>query len=319
MNQKVERDYFVHENALCESGNIGKGTRIWAFAHVLPQARVGSDCNVCDNVFIENDVVIGDRVTLKCGVQVWDGIVLEDDVFVGPNVTFTNDRFPRSKVYPEAFAKTIVRRGASLGANSTILPGITIGMNAMVGAGAVVTRSVPPNAIVVGNPAKIVGYIDAKATDVSRAEADKGRQVRCVETTVKGVTLHTLNQVSDIRGSLSVGEFDVDIPFLAKRYFMVYDVPTAETRGEHAHHVCHQFLVAVKGVVHVVADDGRNREEFVLDKPNVGIYLPPMTWGIQYRYSPDAMLLVFASDYYDGDDYIRDYDEFLKLARARDN
>lgn len=139
-----QREYFVHSHALCESSDIGKGTRIWAFAHVLPQAKIGSECNVCDNVFIENDVVIGDRVTLKCGVQVWDGITIEDDVFVGPNVTFTNDIFPRSKQYPAAFTRTIIRKGASLGANSTILPGIVINMNAMVGAGAVVTRSVPP-------------------------------------------------------------------------------------------------------------------------------------------------------------------------------
>src|SRR5690606_10028189 len=116
----------------------------------------------CDHVFIENDVIIGDRVTIKSGVQLWDGITLEDDVFVGPNATFTNDRFPRSKAYPEEFARTTVSRGASLGANCTILPGLTIGMNAMIGAGAVVTRSVPPNAIVVGNPAKIVGYVNTK-------------------------------------------------------------------------------------------------------------------------------------------------------------
>ncbi|MNS87688.1 dTDP-3-amino-3,6-dideoxy-alpha-D-galactopyranose 3-N-acetyltransferase [compost metagenome] len=308
-------DFFVHDKALCESTDIGAGTRVWAFAHILPRARVGSDCNVCDNVFIENDVVIGDRVTLKCGVQVWDGITLEDDVFVGPNVTFTNDRFPRSKVYPEAFARTIVRSGASLGANSTILPGITVGMNAMIGAGSVVTRSVPPNAIVVGNPAKIIGYIDAKAPS---GDADKAvlAPSNPINTTVKNVTLHAINKVSDIRGSLTAGEFGHDIPFKPLRYFLVYDVPTAETRGEHAHRQCHQFLVAVKGRVHVVADDGESREEFVLDSPTKGVYLPPMTWGIQYKYSPDAVLMVFASDYYDAADYVRDYDEFLGMVKS---
>lgn len=312
------KDYFVHGHALCESTSIGSGSRVWAFAHILPQAQLGSDCNVCDNVFIENDVVIGDRVTLKCGVQVWDGITIEDDVFVGPNVTFTNDLFPRSKVYPESFARTIIRKGASLGANSTILPGISIGTNAMIGAGAVVTRSVPPNAIVVGNPAKIIGYVDAKALN-----ADSERQFRpatpsTVSSSVSGVTLHTLNEVADIRGSLSAGEFERAIPFKALRYFLVYDVPTAETRGEHAHRNCHQFLVAVKGSVHVVADDGKYREEFVLDRPNAGIYLPPMTWGIQYRYSSDAVLLVFASDYYDSADYIRNYDEFIALIEKQE-
>ncbi|WP_150582002.1 acyltransferase [Pseudomonas fluorescens] len=150
------KNYFVHSHGLCESSNIGKGSRIWAFTHILPLAKIGEDCNVCDHVFIENDVVIGDRVTIKCGVQVWDGITISDDVFIGPNVTFTNDRFPRSKIYPEKFDRTVICKGASLGANCTILPGITIGENAMIGAGAVVTRSIPPNVTVVGNPAKIL-------------------------------------------------------------------------------------------------------------------------------------------------------------------
>ena len=144
--------YSLHPDSLVETTRIGKGTRIWAFAHILPGAEIGGDCNICDGVFIENDVVVGNRVTVKCGVQLWDGVRLEDDVFVGPNATFTNDLFPRSKRHPVSFPKTVVRRGASIGGNATILPGLTIGMNAMVGAGAVVTRDVPPNAIVVGNP-----------------------------------------------------------------------------------------------------------------------------------------------------------------------
>jgi acetyltransferase-like isoleucine patch superfamily enzyme len=311
------KDFFVHSHALCESENIGKDSRIWAFAHILPGASLGSECNVCDNVFIENDVVIGDRVTLKCGVQVWDGITIENDVFIGPNATFTNDLFPRSKVYPASFARTIIRTGASLGANCTILPGITIGINAMVGAGAVVTRSVPPNAIVVGNPAKIIGYVDAKPVAKQTELREQGAP-DSIRTSVRNVTLHTMNEVTDIRGSLSAGEFERSVPFKSERYFLVYDVPTAETRGEHAHRLCHQFLVAVKGSVHVVADDGLNREEFVLDRPNMGLHLPPMTWGIQYRYSSDAVLLVFASHYYDAQDYIRNYDEFKSLITETD-
>lgn len=151
---------FVHPQGICESENVGDGTRIWAFAHVLPGAQIGRDVNINDGVFIENDVVIGDRVTIKCGVQVWDGLRIADDVFVGPNVTFTNDHFPRSKQYPDAFLQTTVQQGASIGGGAVILPGITIGRKAMVGAGAVVTRDVPPNAVVVGNPARIAGYVD---------------------------------------------------------------------------------------------------------------------------------------------------------------
>ncbi|NWF34648.1 isomerase [Stenotrophomonas sp. SAM-B] len=302
---------FCHPNALCESTKIGSGTKIWAFAHVLPGASIGKDCNICDGVFIENDVTVGDNVTIKCGVQLWDGVALQNNVFVGPNATFTNDIRPRSKVYPEAFLRTIVEEGASIGANATILPGIRIGRNAMIGAGSVVTRSVPPNAIVVGNPAKIIGYADASTSPSTGEHAQKPKS-GIQSSSVKGVQLHTFNAIADMRGSLSVGEFEREIPFLPKRYFLVYDVPTAETRGEHAHLKCHQFLIAVKGSVHVVADDGKRREQFVLDKSNTGLYLPPMTWGIQYKYSEDAVLLVFASDYYDAADYIREYDLFVE-------
>jgi UDP-2-acetamido-3-amino-2,3-dideoxy-glucuronate N-acetyltransferase len=152
--------FFSHPNSLVESTNIGEGTRVWAFAHIHPGAQVGKDCNICDHTFIENQVIVGDRVTIKCGVQLWDGITVEDDVFIGPNVTFTNDPFPRSKVHPSEYSHTIVKKGASIGANATILPGITIGSFSMIGAGSVVTKDVPEKAVVVGNPAKIVRSID---------------------------------------------------------------------------------------------------------------------------------------------------------------
>ncbi len=145
--------FFQHEAAIVESPFIGERTRIWAFAHILPNAKIGSDCNICDHTFIENEVVVGDRVTIKCGVQLWDGVTLESDVFVGPNATFTNDRFPRSRHERRRTGPTIIRKGASIGANATILPGIVIGERAMVGAGAVVTRDVPSDTIVAGNPA----------------------------------------------------------------------------------------------------------------------------------------------------------------------
>ncbi len=305
-------NHFVHAQGICETPNVGEGTRVWAFAHVLPGARLGRDCNVCDHVFIENDVVVGDRVTIKCGVQLWDGITLEDDVFVGPNATFTNDPFPRSKLHPEAFPRTLVQRGASIGANATILPGITIGVSAMVGAGAVVLRSVPAHAIVVGNPARIVGYVDAARKDAAPAVRPTPEAAPGIRPSrVRGVNVHRLPRVEDLRGNLTVGEFDRSIPFAVKRYFMVFEVPSVEVRGEHAHRSCHQFLICTHGSVSVVADDGASREEFLLDDPCVGLHLPPMTWGVQYRYSPDAVLLVFASEHYDAADYIRDYQAFL--------
>jgi UDP-2-acetamido-3-amino-2,3-dideoxy-glucuronate N-acetyltransferase len=325
-------NHFVHPNALCETADIGEGTRIWAFAHILPGARIGRDCNVCDGVFVEGDVVIGDRVTVKCGVQLWDGVRLHDDVFVGPNATFTNDMFPRSRKHPAKFLETVVESGASIGANATILPGLRIGSGAMVGAGAVITRSVPPNAIVVGNPARIIGYVaDAHAVDghavggyapagpqvdESVADAPVATAVGIRDTEIGGVRLHRLPYFVDMRGALSVAEFERDLPFAPQRHFVVYDVPSQETRGEHAHKRCHQFLICVHGSVRVLADNGFQRQVFVLDSPTLGIHLPPMIWGTQYQYSPDAVLLVFASEPYAADDYIRTYTEFLDLVRG---
>lgn len=148
-------NFYVHNNALCETENVGKGTRIWAFVHILPGAVIGSDCNICDFVFIENEVKIGDRVTIKSGVQIWDSIEIQDDVFIGPNVTFTNDKYPRSKHYKNWGLRTTVKIGATIGANSTILPGIIIGRNAIIGAGSIVTHDIPDFALVYGNPAQV--------------------------------------------------------------------------------------------------------------------------------------------------------------------
>jgi UDP-2-acetamido-3-amino-2,3-dideoxy-glucuronate N-acetyltransferase len=305
-------DYFLHKNAICESASIGKGTRVWAFAHILPGAVIGSDCNVCDGVFIENEVVVGDRVTIKCGVQLWDGLTIEDDVFIGPNVTFTNDSFPRSKIVPKHFAKTIVRKGASIGANATILSGLEIGAGAMVGAGSVVTRSVPPNAITAGNPASITGYIETKdSKKITTFSYVNSIFDNFTSNSVCGVSLHELPLIEDMRGNLSVGEFDLTIPFKAKRYFLIFDVPNREIRGENAHRVCHQFLICIKGSCKILIDDGTNRRELLLDRPNFGILVPAMTWCAQYKFTSDAMLLVFASEHYDADDYIRKYSEYL--------
>jgi len=149
----------IHPLADVQSKTIGTGTRIWQFCVVLENAKIGQDSNICSHCFIENEVLIGDRVTIKCGVQIWDGITLEDDVFIGPNVTFTNDKAPRSKQYPEKFATTLVSSGASIGANATILPGILIGQSALIGAGSVVTRDVAAHSVVFGSPAKHVGWV----------------------------------------------------------------------------------------------------------------------------------------------------------------
>lgn len=309
-------DVFVHEQGLCESDQVGRGTRVWAFAHVLEGARVGSDCNICDGVFVEGGAVVGDRVTIKCGVQVWDGVELEDDVFVGPNATFTNDPMPRSRQWLQVYPRTVVRASASIGANSTILPGLEIGRGAMVGAGAVVTRSVPPNAIVVGNPARIHGYVDSPGADLPTAMTAEPGQTGLG---VGDAHLERFDEFVDLRGALTAGEAPTEaIPFPIQRWFLVHGVPSREVRGEHAHRQCHQFLVCVSGRVSVAVDDGRNRGEVILDSPSLGLYVPPLVWASQFGYEEDSALLVFASHPYDADDYIRDYDQFLGAVGAGD-
>lgn len=148
-------NYFIHGLADVQSTAIGRDTKIWQFCVVLKGAQIGANVNICSHCFIENDVVIGNNVTIKNGIYIYDGITLEDDVFVGPNVTFTNDKNPRSKVYPDALSKTVIKKGASIGGGATILPGLTIGEGAMIGAGAIVTKDVPPHAVVYGNAAQI--------------------------------------------------------------------------------------------------------------------------------------------------------------------
>lgn len=313
---------FLHPQALCESRQVGDGTRVWAFAHVLPGASIGRDCNICDHVFIENDVVVGDRVTVKCGVQLWDGVRLGNDVFVGPNATFTNNLFPRSKRHLPAPIATTVEDGASVGANATILAGLTVGRGAMVGAGAVVTRSVPPHAIVRGNPARIAGYTDsARIAAAQVAPPDPPAATapgRCAVTPlpVGRCAVYRLPEFADMRGSLSAVDFAEHLPFAPRRSFLVYGVSSQRVRGEHAHRECHQFLVATHGSFAVVVDDGSRRAEVSLDGPGVGLYLPPMVWGIQYRFTPDTVALVLASHPYAPEDYIRHYDSFLEAVAA---
>ena len=311
----------IHALADVASDAIGDGTTIWQFVAVLPGAKIGAGCSIWPHVLIENDVIIGDRVTIKSGVQLLDGLRVMSDVFIGPNVTFAHEGYQKdTKSLKEAF-KTTIEIGASIGAGAVILPGIMIGQGALIGAGATVTRSIPPRAIVEGNPARIIGYTDTEMqsipTPVETIRSGQPTSGGVLHSVVSGVTLHRFPFISDIRGNLSVGEFEKTVPFIPKRYFLSFEVPSEETRGEHAHRHCKQFLVCVKGRCSVVVDDGKQRQEFLLNSPDLGLYLPPMVWGIQYRYSADATLLVFASEYYDNSDYIRDYAEFLELAGER--
>ena len=170
----------LHPLSDIQSNKIGDGTSVWQFCVILPGAEIGSNCNICANVLIENDVVIGNNVTVKSGVQIWDGVRIEDNVFIGPNVTFTNDLTPRSKKYPESFAKTVVRRGASIGANSTIIAGNEIGAYAMVGAGSVVTKDIPANTLWYGNPAKMHGYVTDDGIILDMEKKDKNGKIHTI-------------------------------------------------------------------------------------------------------------------------------------------
>jgi acetyltransferase-like isoleucine patch superfamily enzyme/dTDP-4-dehydrorhamnose 3,5-epimerase-like enzyme len=316
----VERGYFRHPHAIVETDRIGPGTRVWAFAHVLPGAVIGRDCNICDHVFIENDVVVGDRVTVKCGVQLWDGVTLEDDVFVGPNATFTNDPFPRSRHYPDRFARTTVRAGASIGANATLLPGIEIGQRAMVGAGAVVTRDVPPGVIVTGNPARIRhraadGDQPNNAMPVDGAPTDGS--IAITPLTAQGARIASIPVVADARGSLSYAQLGDQLPFVPRRYFLLFGVPAGAIRGAHAHRDLQQFIVCVHGSCRVILDDGVHRDELRLESPERGLYVPPLLWTTVVPDSRDTSVIVLASAEYDPEDYIRDYDEFLAVSKGR--
>lgn len=313
----------IHPTSNVQSPNIGGETRIWQYCIILPDAKIGSNCNICSHVLIENDVVIGNDVTVKSGVQLWDGLRVGDGVFIGPNATFANDLFPRSKKYPEKFLKTVIGNNASIGANATILPGITIGASAMIGAGTVVTKNVPPNAIVIGNPGVITGYTgtDAGKPNPITSSITTNREIKTeTDLGVGGTKLYELPHIPDMRGSLSVAEYEKHIPFMPMRFFWVFDVPSREVRGEHAHKELHQYLICLKGSINVVLDDGVTRTELVLDKPNQGLYMPPLVWGIQYKYSENAVLLVLASAAYDSNDYLRNYEEFVEyVANKRGN
>lgn len=277
-----------HQTAVIEAG-----------ANVASTAALGCFVQVCSDARIENDAIVEGQVIVPSNVHI------NAHARIGCGVCFVT---PTSKAKP-----TVIGKGATIGAHAIIQAGVSIGEGAVIAPGTAVQRSIPSMAIVEGSPARIVGYVGANLEAlVPGGSAGAAIQV----SSVRGVQLHRMPRVVDIRGSLTVGEFDRSIPFSAKRYFMVFDVPSVETRGEHAHRECHQFLVCVRGSCAVVADDGTHRQEFLLDRPDVGVHLPPMVWGIQYKFSADAVLLVFASHYYDSADYIREYAEFRQLIGA---
>lgn len=306
----------VHPTTLLESDRLGAGSKVAAFSRIMQGAVVGEQVVIDDHVVVEPDVVIGDRVAIGQGVRLCSGLQVEDDVRIGALVAFTGDAADgasASRVPPA----TVLKQGAVIGAHATIRQGVTVGARAMIAAGAVVTRDVPPNAIVDGNPARITGYVDTVNAAIGQGGASNpiGTEGPLPSLRAAHARLVRLPRIVDLRGALSFGEIGAHLPFQPKRFFAIYDVPGREVRGEHAHRELQQFLICLKGSCVVVLDDGRERDEVLLSTPEIGLYIPAMVWGIQYMYSPDAVMLVLASDVYSASDYIRNYDEFLALAR----
>ena len=245
------------------------------------------------------------------GSLIPESAVIAQNATIGPRVVLAGDGI-------------VLRDNVRLDAACVIGEGVTIGQGAWVRAGAVVLRSVPANAIVEGNPAQVVGYrngansdmlSDPKLIDIhSHKHLDRPTRV---PLDVSDCELYLMRHIADARGALTVGEVPTEVPFVPERYFAVFDVPTVELRGEHAHKQCQQFLICLHGSCRVLLDDGQQRCEVILDRPDMGVFMPAMIWGTQYLYSPDAVLLVFASRPYEAEDYLRTYDEFLAELERR--
>jgi UDP-2-acetamido-3-amino-2,3-dideoxy-glucuronate N-acetyltransferase len=269
-------------------------------------------CIIEEHTLIEPGVLIGENVTVRFGVALRAGTVVEDGVTIETNVSFSDP------IATQKEAQTVLKKDSRIGAQSVIQRGITVGERAIVHPCSFVTADVPPLAIVQGNPARIVGYSGTLLSERSTFGRRDNTEVGVFGTAIDGVTLHRLPSAQDLRGQLAYAEIGQHVPFEVKRFFLVYGVAGKEVRGEHAHRNLRQFLVCIHGECSIVADDGSSREEFLLDDPTLGLYLPPLVWAVQYKHAPETVLLVLASDHYDADDYIRDYAEFLGVIRAKD-
>lgn len=265
--------------------------------------------------------VVAPDVTLPADAQIAVGVTVEARVLLAAGIEIGADvTIERGVIFAEGGPQpTRLSARVRIGTGSVIGAGVDIGWGAQVLPGSVVLSSVPANAVVSGNPAQIVGYNQGAAGSGPGFDPGPDRlPAGGKDLGVGGAALFQMPRFSDLRGSLTVGEMGEGFPFQPKRYFIVFDVPSQELRGEHAHRSCEQFLICARGSCRALLDDGTNRHEVVLDRPDIGLHMPAMIWGTQYRYTRDAVLLVFASHGYDGRDYIRTYDEFrTEVARRK--
>jgi UDP-2-acetamido-3-amino-2,3-dideoxy-glucuronate N-acetyltransferase len=298
----------IHPHAICETSAIGPGSAVAAFTHIASTARLGADVTVGESVVINAGVTIGDRVTIGAGSWVGASAVIDDDVRIAQNVTLVSSSDGDASA--GALPAPVIRAGASIEAGATIMAGTTVGRGAVVEAGAVVRWPVPPYSVVAGNPAWTRVYLGAE--DLGRAAHALTSDATVVPLGVGASHVCRLDGFIDARGGLTVTDFaSACVPFSPARFFMLYDAPSGAARGDHAHRECHQFLVCVSGSVWVSVDDGAQRKEFVLDSPDIGVYIPPLVWASQFRFLPNSVVLAMASHRYDPSDYIRDYEQFL--------
>lgn len=299
----------IHDQAICHSEKIGKNSTVSAFSYVSPSSEIGHNTQIKTHVFLAEDVVIGNHVIVNAGVKIQCTTQIHDHCVIGENVCFTRpDEIEKA-------GKITIQEGTIISANSTLTAGITIGRGALIQPGAVVTRDVPPHAIVSGNPAEISQYRSQQENEGIISSSTETALKSPTDLGVGDCKLWPIPNFDDMRGSLTVTEFSEDLPFIPKRCFLVHSVPNNKIRGEHAHKECEQFLIASHGELSILVDNGKNRKEVHLSDPTVGVYMPAGIWGTQYKFSHDAVLLVFASHTYSSDDYIRQYADFIEYIK----
>jgi len=274
---------------------------------IVDTKQLAPGCVVEEFASLGGEVALGEDVRVGAGARVLGLVRVDRAATIGPNAVLGRAG--------DSHVGISVGREVRIDANAIVLPGVTIGRGAVVEAGSVVDADVPAHAVVRGSPARIIGYVDTLPEPTEPDVLDPSDVDTATTTGVPGVVLYPVTTARDLRGSLAAIEFG-DLPFVPRRIFTVYGVPNESVRGAHAHRMCAQLLFCMSGEVSCIADDGTNRQEFRLSGPEAGLYLPPMVWGMQYRYTSDAVLVVMAEHPYDPDDYVRDYEEFLKLVAA---
>ncbi len=269
-----------------------------------------SEISVGLGAFVADDFVHGTGCSVGPFAFVGPGCKAEDDVLIGPRATVMLPAEPSGNTNQSLVLQT----GATIGAGAVVCGAAVVGRGARIEPGAVVTSDVPPHSVVSGNPAHVTGYVSRSAVGAGDRRVEMVRAPNEVGTLTlpSGAAVIRFPEVADLRGQLTHAEVGGQLPFAVDRFFLVYGVPSQELRGEHAHRRLHQLIIAVSGAVSVLTDNGAEREEVRLDEPTVGVHIPPMVWGVQFRHTAEAVLMVLASDRYDADDYIRDYDEFIR-------